>query len=62
MNGQRETEQFEKFWKEYIQYSMQCDIAKENFSNNCVYKIVGDNFKGTWRINFEKMELTIEDE
>ncbi len=62
MNNQRDTVQFEKFWNEYVQYSIAYNAAKDKFSDDCVYKIVGKGFKGNWKIDFDKKELTIEDE
>lgn len=58
-NEQDTLPQYTKFWDEYVCYTRALEIAKEEFLNNCIINILGYRYNGSWSINFDTKEVTI---
>lgn len=54
-------ENFKKYWDEYILYSIAYDNLKMDFQENQILKHLGQNFQGSWEVDFRKKEIKIYD-
>lgn len=52
---------FKKFWDEYILYSMAYDKLKSEFQQNQILKHLGEDFIGSWEVDFTTKEIKIYD-
>lgn len=52
---------FKKFWEEYIYYTMAYDHLKIEFQNSQILKQLGENFSGSWEVDFKTREIKIYD-
>lgn len=57
--GRKENPIFEETWEEYLSYLKAYNIAKNNFTINCIEKILGHNNYTGWKVDFEKKEVII---
>lgn len=59
--GKKDTEEYKEFWLDYLHYLKAYNIIKNNFVNNCINKILEYSFRGTWQVDFEKKEVTLDE-
>ena len=59
VSGQANGEHYKSFWEEYIYYLKAYEIIKKDFIDNCINEILGYNFIGEWKIDFEAKEVTL---
>lgn len=54
------SENYKKYWDEYILYSIAYDSLKQDFQENKIMKYAKD-FKGNWEVDFKKRVIKIYD-
>lgn len=59
INNLTDSAQYKKCWNEYLALLKQYDIEKENFRKTYIVPEVGNNFNGTWEVNFITQEVSI---
>ena len=60
-DGFTSNESYKKFWDEYKLYSKAYDHLKHEFEQNYILPNAGENFQGTWQVDFYTKEITISD-
>lgn len=60
-DGMNNTENFNKYWEEYILYTKAYDKLKHDFQVNHVIPNAGENFQGRWEVDFNTREIKLYD-
>jgi hypothetical protein len=60
-DGLANTDNYKKYWDEYILYSMAFDKLKMDYRINYIIPNAGDDFSGGWEVDFTTKEIMLYD-
>ena len=60
-DGMNNTENFQKYWDEYILYTKAYDKLKYEFQRDYIIPNAGENFTGRWEVDFRTQEIKLYD-
>lgn len=60
-NGMTENKNFQTYWDNYLHYLRVYEDFKEEFRVTCIIPLVGNDFEGNWKVDFNRKEVIIYD-